>query len=401
MRTWLAWGSLAAYAVLATAGLVLLGMTPTDLVPAADEPAPLLGEVLLALALLVAAAVGARVAARRPEHPVGWLLCGIGLFNGIYFFALGWARLALIGDPGSLPAGELMAWISNQANDLQWPLFIFTVLLFPDGRLPSRRWAVFVWLIVIVNGVELIDSAIQPGTLESFSGTTNPLGVEGAGFLADADIDFLGNFTLLVALAGLFVKRRRASAEQRQQLKGFIFALSLVAVSIAGLGLVAAIFGVSDTFDFVAGIVITLLVANFAVTLGVTVLRYRLYDIDVVINRAVVYGALTATLAAAYLAGVLLLQLALGPLTEDNDLAIAGSTLAAAALVRPARARIQSLVDRRFYRRRYDAVHTVESFGSRMRDEVELDAINTALGSVVRETMQPAHVSVWLREAAR
>ena len=397
----LAWGSLAAYVVLSVVGLVLLRLTPTDLVPEADEPAPLWGEVLLGLAQLVIAVVGALVASRRPEHPVGWLLCAASVFNGLWFLGLGWARLALIGDPGALPAGELMAWMANLANDLQWPLLILTMLLFPDGRLPSPRWRLLFWVIVLVNAGELLDSALQPGGLEGFAGVANPLGVESAGFLRDVDLDFFGNFTLLAALYGLFVKRRRATAEERQQLKGFLFALSLVALSIALLSVIGTFVGTTPAFETIAGAVVTLLIANFAISLGVAVLKYRLYDIDVVINRTLVYGALTVTLAAAYLAGVLLLQLALGPLTEDNDLAIAGSTLAAAALVRPARARIQSLVDKRFYRRRYDAVHTVESFGSRLRDEVELDAISTALGSVVRETMQPAHVSVWLREAAR
>jgi hypothetical protein len=397
----LAWGSLAVSVLLSVTGLVLLSMTPSELVPEADEPAPLWGEVLLALAQFVIAIVGALVAVRRPEHPVGWLLCGVSVFNGIYFLGLGWARLTLIGDPGVLPAGELMAWTANLANDLQWPLLILTMLLFPDGRLPSPRWRVVFWVVVLVNAGELLDSAIQPGRLEGFAGIANPLGIGSLEALRDVDFDVFGNVALLVALYGLLVKRRRASAEERQQLKGFLFALSLVAISIALLSVIGVLVGSTETFDLVAGAVITVLVANFAMWLGVAVLKYRLYDIDVVINRTLVYAALTATVAAAYLAGVLLLQLALGPLTEDNDLAIAGSTLAAAALVRPARARIQAIVDRRFYRRRYDAARTLEGFGARLRDEVELDALSAELRAVVTDTMRPAHVSLWLREAPR
>ena len=197
-----------------------------------------------------------------------------------------------------------------------------------------------------------------------------------------------------VAVTGLFVKRRRATAEQRLQLKWFLFASLLLTVVLAVTAVAeAALTQGSNTANLVGGFVF----AFMAVSIGIAVLKHRLYDIDVVISRTLVYGALTATLAGAYLGSVLVLQLALSGLTEGSGLAVAGSTLAVAALFRPARSRIQELVDRRFYRRRYDAARTLESFGARLRDEVELDSLSADLRAVVNDTMQPAHVSLWLR----
>jgi hypothetical protein len=200
-------------------------------------------------------------------------------------------------------------------------------------------------------------------------------------------------FTILFGAAAIVVRFRRATGEERLQLKWFASAGALFA-----LACIAYIVPFSPLPSDTAGQALILLAfAGIPVAAGVAILRYRLYDIDVVINRTLVYGGVTATLAAAYLGTVLLLQLALSPLTEESDLAVAGSTLAVAALFRPARAWIQRFVDRRFYRSRYDAARTLEAFGARVRNEVDLDKLGGELRTVVAETMRPSGVSIWLR----
>jgi len=341
---------------------------------------------LLALSLGTA---GAFVATRRPANPIGWVLCVMGVCRSALET---WEAFAY----HSLPTGAVGEWVVSWTWIVDVTVYGVIFLLFPTGRLLTARWRRVVWLLIAGCLIAIPGDALSAeNTAADFADGSNRLAVDSPivdlAFGVGMSLVLLG---LVAAIASMLVRYRQAIGVERLQLKQFLFAGGVIVVAILTT---VPFYYDSELVRALGGLGLMALPAAVALA----ILRHRLYDIDVVIRRTVVYGVLTATLAGSYLLSVLLLQLALGPLTEDNDLAIAGSTLAAAALVRPARARIQSLVDRRFYRRRYDAVHTVESFGSRMRDEVELDAINTALGSVVRETMQPAHVSVWLREAAR
>jgi hypothetical protein len=347
--------------------------------------------VLFALLALTLAAVGTLIVSRHPEHRIGWILCGFGLWGSIVEAGQGYGYLAA---EHGWPAGAAGEWLVFCSWIVDAALWTIVVLLFPAGRLPSRRWRPVVWASLAGAALALLGLGLSSDSGDQFAGGANPLAVDSPlvdlAFVVGAVV-LLGAFA--AAVVSLVRRLRRSRGVERQQLKWFAY---------AGLGLTLIFpFATAFWYSSVLVQVVTSLALNaMPIAIGIAILRYRLYDIDLVIRRTLVYAALTATLVASYLAGVLLLQLALGPLTEDNDLAIAGSTLAAAALFRPARARIQAIVDRRFFRRRYDAERTLQRFGSHLRDEVELDAVVGDLRAVVADTMQPAHVSLWLRNAS-
>jgi hypothetical protein len=353
----------------------------------------------LATAIVAAFGVlGVLITSRQPRNPIGWIFCGIAVTGSLMSLSRGIAELWLDGNGVPTVLGETAAWY----GDVSWVLVIlpaatFLLLLFPNGRLPSPRWRAVAWCAGAGIALLFVGDSLDPSRLSDYPELANPYGLHGP--LPDVLMG-LAALSLAVAIIGsplsLIVRFRRAGREQRQQIKWLALAGAVAAVTF-----VVALAGYDVWTPEVADRAIMLSILMLPVAAGVAILRYRLYDIDVVINRALVYGALTATLAAAYLGSVLLLQLALSPLTEESDLAIAASTLAVAALFRPARARIQHAVDRRFYRRRYDAARTLVEFGVHLRDEVELDALSAELRAVVADTMQPAHVSLWLRGASR
>ena len=352
--------------------------------------------------------VGALIASRHPRNTVGWICLAIGLGLGVTTAATEYARFAIETDPGALPAGELVASLANW-DWLLWvgPLLIHFVLFFPDGRPPSARWRVVAWLGAGAIALAAVSEALSPTFLDEYPTVRNPVGVEGAEGLLEA----AGSLAYLVFLpcvlasgASMVLRLRRARGVERQQLKWFAFAAAVLAtlfVPVCVLTILAPAYDQTAQGTLIVQDLMTLVFAAPALAAGIAILRYRLYDIDVVINRTLVYGALTATLAGVYLASVLVLQLALSGVTEGSSLAVAASTLGVAALFRPARVHIQELVDRRFYRRKYDAARTLESFGARVRDEVALDSLSAELRGVVAETMQPAHMSLWLRGGAR
>ena len=355
-------------------------------------------DAVIAPALAILAGVGALLAARRPENPIGWLLLTLallialsGVMEAIY--------VAYEDDPSPPLLPRLLVWVDT------WIFFVYLAiigilvpLLFPDGRLPSRRWRGLMWGGLAVVAAAVVGTAFGSERLDwGEDGTlANPLAAGGAAgealrFVADAGtVPFA--LALLSALAGVAVRLRRSTGVERQQLKWFASAIGLLLI-----GLVCAALSEAVGYMPLGNVGWTLFLLSLTVAMplaiAVAILRHRLYDIDLVIRRTLVYGALTATLGGAYLGLVLLLGLAVG----TSDLAIAGSTLAVAALFRPARARIQAFVDRRFYRRRYDTARTLERFGARVRDELDLEALGADLRAIVRDTVQPAHVSLWLR----
>ena len=346
-----------------------------------------------AVALIAVAIIGAVVAARQPGNVVGWILCVIPLSVGVLSFATGAYWTLTIHDVGTHRTVAIVAWFGSWT----WvPAMLPTVtlfpLLFPTGRPLTPRWRPVVWISVVAIVLVLFTEAFRPGKLQEFP-IANPFGVGIAQGLVVNIGDMLWLITTIVSIASLVVRFRRSRGDERQQVKWVAVSAVMFVVMFALAAIVQNSFGHED-LGFALIMLGFLLIAS---AVAVAMLRYRLYDIDVVINRALVYGSLTAMLAGTYLGGVLLLQLVLEPVTSGSGLAVAASTLASAALVRPARARIQDVVDRRFFRRKYDAAQTLQSFGAKLRNEVDLDAVTAELRAVIGETMQPAHVTLWVR----
>ena len=411
--SWLAWCLwLLCVSLISFALLFYFLATPTT--PTHTPPA--LTAFMRALSLAFPT-VGALVASRRPENPIGWIFCGTGLLYGVQAFASGYADYARLGHTGSLPGEELMDWISGWIGVPVLPLAgVLLVLLFPNGKLLSRKWQPVVWIAACGSAMLALGAALDPGSLLFQPTFDNPLGFGGdigklgpsASRPADPKINAGGIVEILVrvgfffvlvswlfAVAAMITRMDQARGAERQQLKWFVYTVVLLVV-----GFLAALLGFGQhSVAWNLGIA----AFNFLpIAAGIAILRYRLYDIDVVINRTLVYGVLTAALALVYVASIVLLQGLFRALTGGNSqLAVVASTLAIAALFVPLRRRVQAFIDRRFYRRKYDIATTLQAFNVRLRNDVDLDSVADDLVEVVNETMQPAHVSLWLRPPER
>jgi hypothetical protein len=369
---------------------LLVALTPE--VPADFRPPRILAFDLFVLALAIPAAL---ILWRHPAHTIGWLFAGTAILSALETFSITYAAAAIHGE--KLPAGTVAAGIFPVLTALRTaPLITLVPLYFPDGRLPSARWLPVVWAALAGTAGFALAMAVLPARIPLI-GIENPFGAWDSAplvFGAMSASALLVCVTSIAAAVSVVWRFRIAAAEVRQQIKWFAVAASvpvLVAFPTLLLELPIAI----------SSVIITLASTSIPAAVTLAILRYRLYDIDLLINRTLVYGLLSAALAATYFTGVVVLQAALRPLTGGSEVAVALSTLTVVAVFAPLRRRIQTAVDRLFYRSRYDAGRTLDAFGAALRDEVDLDSVRADLLDVVGATLRPAHASLWLREAKR
>jgi hypothetical protein len=344
---------------------------------------------------VASAVVGGLISARRPANPVGWIFLAGALASAVRVLAGEYAIYALVTEPGALPLAWAAAWLSGSLEAVgPLLLFVFLPLYFPDGRLVSPRWRLVTWSAVFVALAGTALFAVTPGESVYGSSLQDPLGAQALQPVLDALSSamfaiYMG--LIFAAAASLVVRYHRSSDAERQQLKWLAFAAVLIPLwfvtNAPGEAGAPLVFAVLDA----------LIIAGLPVAAGIAILRYRLYDIDVIINRTLVYGALTVMLALTYLGSVALLQGVFRTLTDsESRLAVVVSTLAIAALFNPLRRLIQGFIDRRFYRRKYNAQQTLKAFSGRLRTETSVEGLGSGLLDVTRETVQPAHVSPWL-----
>ncbi len=394
---WLAWFTWVLYLVVAMVTLLFQIKN--------DAPSELSGDILDALVLLAFATIGALIASRRPENPIGWIFCMSTLLWALGSVLQEYTTYALITVPGSLPAGALMGVIGHWISGIGWFLMLtFLLLLFPNGHLPSPRWRFLAWLIVVLLATYSITFLLSPYPYANsaidphLEAVRNPMGILVAYDLFDqiaGDIPLLLFPTIIACIISVFLRFRRARGVERQQLKWFAYGTTL---SI--LMLIVIVILVFSTPSGGPGALFYFSVVWIPISAGIAMLRYRLYDIDVLIRRTLVYSTLTVILALLYTGLVFVIGIPLRDFLgqQQNPLVIVASTLAIAALFQPLRHRIQAIIDRRFYRRKYDAVRTLEAFSATLRNEVDLATLSKHLVAVVEETMQPTYILLWLRK---
>ena len=395
---WLAWSLVTLSVVLLVGGIALARTAGSG---AAVEltygsEAELDSAVLNLATVLTFSVVGAIIASRHPRNAIGWIFCGMGLVVGLNVLAHGYVESWLASGSGMRSLALTAAWFGSWA----WILLVyvptsFMLLLFPDGRLPSPRWRPVAWCAVFGSIGFVVGVATEAGPLGDFPQIANPYGFDSPvlGVVAIAAGIVTGG-SMVASAVSVIVRMRRAGSVERQQIKWLAYGGAMVVGAIfvgGGIAIWKGDFGIA---------VIAIALLGLPIFTGVAMARYRLYDIDIVINRTLVYGSLTGILALVYFGGVTATQAIFQAFTGQGEfpqLAIVASTLVIAALFNPLRKRIQSFIDRRFYRRKFDAAKTLAAYSTKLRDETDLEALNSELVGVVRETMQPAHVLLWLR----
>jgi hypothetical protein len=355
----------------------------------------------------VYATLGLVVATRRPRHPIGWLLMGCGLTISIQVVAGQYASLA---GAAELPGRLHGLWASTQVQSVGVGLLVLLLLLFPTGRPLSPRWRPAVWSLVAGVSLTFVTQGLKPRTLSDFPREQNPFGAPDLESVLGL-LDVVGGVLLIGgiigAVASLVVRLRRSRGRERQQIKWFVYVALVGIMAIIVLEPLLALLSdqLPGAYGSIVGTVLSpwlLAPIALAVTVAAAIVQHRLYDIDRLINRTLVYGLLTALLGGVYASVVLLLGQVFGGITKDPpSWVVAAATLAVAALFQPARRRIQTGVDRRFNRHRYDAAKTIEAFATRLRDQVDLDTLSAELLTVVDQTMEPTSVSLWLRSSVQ
>ena len=388
----------ASHLALAVGSLNLTGMLATLLLANfVEQASDLLSLITFAGFVVACAIVGALIASKRPANPIGWILSAIAFFGVVAAIVLAYieANPIAAGSPG-----RLADWVGSFIWALTFAPIIFVLGLFPTGRAFGPRWRPVLWMTGAGIICVVVAYAFTPGPMENSMGPVlNPYGIESL----HAELRFLSGVggglivsSGVLSVISLGLRWRRSTGVERQQLKWFAYAGLII---LGAVGIQIAVFSIvpeTDTLVDISNALFSLTVLAIPLTIGLAMLRYRLYDIDRIISRTLAYGALTAILGGGYLLAVLGLQSVL-PLPEDSPLIVAVSTLAVVAAFGPLRTRIQHFVDRRFNRSRYDAEHTIAEFGGRLRSEVELESLTEDPLCVVQATVQPLHTSVWLR----